>query len=175
MRPQRCYPLRAVAGIGLFQRQGWGWTWTRGGSHSAKGGSLDGVSQSGRSAWLGSVVGVIWQRSGVTLAMVSRSGVSHSIWWSFWLKSDGLAVIWMTMGPLWPGTVSWGPLWLRSICLGVTYLGQSVWGLLWLRSDGLGVPLTRSVSLGVLAAHVAWLRRKPRKELALLGSPQGHG
>lgn len=37
--------------------------------------------------------------------------------------------------------------------------------LLWPRSDGLGVPLTRSVRLGVLEAHLAWLRmdgRKPR-------------
>ena len=58
-----------------------------------------------------------------------------------------------------------GPLWLRSICLGVTDLHQAASGLLWPRSDSLGVPLTRSVRLGVLAAQVAWLRmdgRKPR-------------
>lgn len=69
------------------------------------------------------------------------------------------------MGPLWPGKISLGPLWLRSICLGGGHLLVSVRLGATLRSDGIGVSLTRSVSLGVLAAHVVWLRmdrRKPR-------------
>lgn len=63
-RPQRYYPLR------LWLE----WAWPRDtglGRDMGQGvilprGTLVGVSQLGRSPWLGSVIGVIWQRSGVS-------------------------------------------------------------------------------------------------------------
>lgn len=54
---------------------------------------------------------------------------------------------------------------LAEVYLGGGHLLGSVRLGATLRSDGIGVSLTGSVSLGVLAAHVAWLgmyRRKPR-------------
>lgn len=58
------------------------------------GATLDVVSQPGRSPWLGSVVGIIWQRSGITLAMDSGSGVSQSVCWSSGLSQ----MVWQSSG-----------------------------------------------------------------------------
>lgn len=113
---------------------------------------MEGESQPGRLSWLISVVRIIiWQGSGNTLARVSWPGAGQAIGWSFWSKSGGLDVV----GAAWPGIVSWGPLWLRSACLGAADLGRS------------GSPDSSCV--------LAEVGQGEAKELALLGLPHGHG
>lgn len=84
---------------------------------------------------------ILWTEK-VTLAEVSSRSHADGGHGSLWPGSVGLGssvqseghcgesqVFWMILGSLWPGTTSRKPLWLRSVCLGITDLGWSVWDL----------------------------------------------
>lgn len=109
--PQICYPLRMIAAVGLAQklRTRDGHRTRRGILLPLEGDALGGDSQLGSVSLVGQLLelfdssqGSLWPWS-AGLRSVSQSGRSQMVWWSS----------------------GWGH-WLRSVCLGVTDLGQAV-------------------------------------------------